>query len=79
MPFRTLRRFTAPIQTNPENGPLVEASLGEASFASTRRNWWSKTLLLTTSAALGGIAVAIWNRRTLARMRQQAEAQDKPL
>jgi galactokinase len=27
--------------------------------------------LLTTSAAFGGIAVAIWNRRTLARMRQE--------
>jgi hypothetical protein len=27
--------------------------------------------LIATSAAFGGIAVAIWNRRTLAKMRQQ--------
>ena len=31
-------------------------------------------LLLTSSAALGGIAVAIWNRRSLVRMRQQIDA-----
>ncbi len=31
-------------------------------------------LLLATSAAFGGIAVAIWNRRILAQMRQQSDA-----
>jgi hypothetical protein len=30
-------------------------------------------LLVVTSAALGGIAVAIWNRRTLADIRREAE------
>jgi hypothetical protein len=35
------------------------------------RNFWRTSLLLATSAALGGIAVAIWNRRILAQMRQQ--------
>lgn len=34
-------------------------------------NFWRTGLLLVTSAALGGIAVAIWNRRTLAQIRQQ--------
>jgi hypothetical protein len=35
-----------------------------------RRNLWRTSLLLASSAAFGGIAVAIWNRRTLAKMRQ---------
>jgi hypothetical protein len=35
------------------------------------RNLWRTGLLLATSAALGGIAVAIWDRRTLAKIRQQ--------
>ncbi|HTZ58147.1 MAG TPA: hypothetical protein VMB49_08625 [Acidobacteriaceae bacterium] len=35
-------------------------------------NFWRTSLLLATSAALGGIAVAIWNRRTLAQMRQSS-------
>jgi hypothetical protein len=35
--------------------------------------------LLATSAALGGIAVAIWNRRTLAQMRQHAQVSDDEL
>jgi hypothetical protein len=35
------------------------------------KNFWRTSLLLATSAALGGIAVAIWNRRILAQIRQQ--------
>ncbi len=38
-------------------------------------------LLLATSAALGGIAVAIWNRRTLADIRRpsdEAETSSEP-
>jgi hypothetical protein len=38
-------------------------------------------LLLATSAALGGIAVAIWNRRTLADIRRpsdEPEASSEP-
>jgi hypothetical protein len=42
-----------------------------------QRSFWRTGLLLATSAALGGIAVAIWNRRTLAQMRQQS-GEDEP-
>jgi hypothetical protein len=41
-----------------------------------RRNFWRSGLLVATSAAFGGIAVAIWNRRTLAKMRQQPSSDD---
>ncbi len=41
-----------------------------------RRNFWRSGLLIATSAAFGGIAVAIWNRRTLAKMRQQTSPGD---
>jgi hypothetical protein len=43
------------------------------------RQWVRSGLLVATSAALGGIAVAIWNRRTLADIRRGAdENQDFP-
>jgi hypothetical protein len=42
-----------------------------------RRSLWRTGLLLATSAALGGIAVAIWDRRTLAQMRQQPPPPDE--
>jgi hypothetical protein len=43
------------------------------------RNLWRTGLLLATSAALGGIAVAIWDRRTLAKIRQQTPpTEDEP-
>jgi hypothetical protein len=32
---------------------------------------WKTILLLGGSAAFGGVAVALWNRRELARMREQ--------
>ncbi len=35
-----------------------------------RRERWATGLLVISSAALGGIAVALWNRHTLARMRE---------
>jgi hypothetical protein len=38
-----------------------------------KRSLWRTGLLLATSAALGGIAVALWDRRTLAQMRQQPQ------
>jgi hypothetical protein len=41
-----------------------------------RQNFWRSGLLIATSAAFGGIAVAIWNRRTLAKMRQQTSPGD---
>jgi hypothetical protein len=41
-------------------------------------SFWRTALLLATSAAFGGIAVAIWNRRTLARIRQEISAGAAP-
>jgi hypothetical protein len=41
------------------------------------KSFWRTGLLLATSAALGGIAVAIWHRRTLAQIRQQADATEE--
>jgi hypothetical protein len=41
-----------------------------------QKNPWRTGLLLATSAALGGIAVAIWNRRTLAQFRQQTPPEE---
>jgi hypothetical protein len=37
------------------------------------RQIWRSGLLMVTSAALGGIAVAIWNRRTLADIRREPD------
>jgi hypothetical protein len=43
------------------------------------RSLWRTGLLLATSAALGGIAVAIWDRRALAQIRQQPPpTEDEP-
>ena len=36
------------------------------------REKWNTAFLLLSSAALGGIAVALWNRRTLEQMRTAA-------
>jgi hypothetical protein len=41
-----------------------------------RRSVWRSGFLIATSAVFGGIAVAIWNRRTLAKMRQQTSPDD---
>jgi hypothetical protein len=66
-----LRSFPSPkiesIRSLPPQEPAVDRP------AATERSFWRATLLLATSAALGGIAVAIWNRRTLAQMRQQSD------
>jgi hypothetical protein len=45
----------------------------EGASTPARRSFWRSGLLLASSAAFGGIAVAIWNRRTLAKMRQQTQ------
>jgi hypothetical protein len=45
--------------------------------APEHKSFWRTGLLLATSAALGGIAVAIWNRRTLAQIRQQTDAREE--
>jgi hypothetical protein len=72
VPFRKLPRFdTEPI-------PIDQAP-GWGPPPSEHSNFWRTSLLLATSAALGGIAVAIWNRRTLAQMRQQPQpSEDEP-
>jgi len=60
-----LRRFiTEKLEENPESQP-------------EKRSLWRTGLLLATSAALGGIAVALWDRRTLAQMRQQPPSPDE--
>jgi hypothetical protein len=59
---------------------LVSTTLPEAQnegiSVPERRNVWHSGLLIATSAVLGGIAVAIWNRRTLAKIRQQTSPDD---
>ena len=59
---------------------VVSASHKEAPDDSSpvpdQRNFWRSGLLIATSAAFGGIAVAIWNRRTLAKMRQKSPPTD---
>ena len=61
MPLRKLS-MPIPFRTKEEFNPSVEPP--------QRTNLWRTSLLLASSAAFGGIAVAIWNRRTLAKMRQ---------
>jgi hypothetical protein len=63
MPLRKFRLDL--VSTTPVQSP------GESPAPSERPNLWRSGLLIATSAAFGGIAVAIWNRRTLAKMRQQ--------
>jgi hypothetical protein len=72
VPFRKLTQFrTEPI-------PIDQAP-GWAPPPAEHTNFWRTGLLLATSAALGGIAVAIWNRHTLAQMRQQSHpSEDEP-
>jgi hypothetical protein len=71
MPLRKFRLnlvTTSHVQKPEENASVPE-----------RRNLWRSGLLIATSAAFGGIAVAIWNRRTLAKMRQQTPPGDSDL
>ncbi len=67
MPLRKFRlELVSPSNEEPD----------EAHSAPESRNFWRSGLLIATSAAFGGIAVAIWNRRTLAKMRQQTPPRD---
>jgi hypothetical protein len=68
MPLRKFRLdlVSTPHAEAPDNSPAVPE----------QRNFWRSGLLIATSAAFGGIAVAIWNRRTLAKMRQQTSPGD---
>jgi hypothetical protein len=60
-----LRKF-APFKTH----PLPESESPKPN------GFWRAGLLLISSAALGGIAVALWNRRTLAQIRQEVTGDD---
>jgi hypothetical protein len=53
-----------------------EEALDDSTPVPEPRNFWRSGLLIATSAAFGGIAVAIWNRRTLAKMRQKSPPLD---
>jgi hypothetical protein len=78
MPFRKLLIPVAPTAKTESTAPAPLSEVpGETPSVPARRSLWRTGLLLTTSAALGGIAVAIWNRRTLAHMRQQSDVQDE--
>ena len=57
-------------------GPLPIDKASGWTPAPEQRSFWRTGLLLATSAALGGIAVAIWNRRILAQIRQQPQPSD---
>jgi hypothetical protein len=70
MPFRKLAAI--PSESREESTSPVPLQEAPSPSAPQRRNLWRTGLLLATSAAFGGIAVAIWNRRTLAQMRQQS-------
>ncbi len=67
-----LRKFRLDLVSTP-NAETPEESPSEPE----RRNFWRSGLLIATSAAFGGIAVAIWNRRTLAKMRQQTPPKEE--
>ena len=61
-------------QFEPLGGEEDEAAGNPSPAASKTRSCWRTALLLTSSAALSGIAFAIWNRRSLARIRQEYES-----
>ncbi len=53
----------------------TEGSLVKSDVKRLGRKEWRSRLLLVSSAVFGGIAVALWNRRTLAGIRLQLEKQ----
>jgi hypothetical protein len=55
-------------------GPVL---VDNPAHPSESKNFWRTSFLLATSAALGGIAVAIWNRRILAQIRQQTPPDER--
>jgi hypothetical protein len=59
----------------PQNERLETSAPPEKKTARpAAREIWRNALLFATSAALGGIAVALWNRRSLERIRQERES-----
>jgi hypothetical protein len=76
MPLRNFpsTRFLKPSKPGPVPVPPPSDEVILPTTAPEARSLWRTGLLLATSAAFGGIAVAIWNRRTLAQMRDQIDA-----
>jgi hypothetical protein len=54
------------------NGDMGAGAEGQDAVRETP-SVWRTGLLLATSAVLGGIAVVLWNRRSLERMREESE------
>ena len=55
--------------------PLEEFQAEDRKTPRTGQDRWSTALLMVGSALLGATAIAFWNRRTIASMRAQIEAQ----
>ena len=54
----------------PQEGPVTADSVPAA--AAQKPSRWRVAMLLASSALLSGIAVVLWNRRTLERIREAA-------
>jgi len=63
-----LHNLPQSVHMTEESAKEMEKRPGQASIA---RKPWQTALLLVGSAALGGMAVAIWNRKVLADMRNR--------
>jgi hypothetical protein len=59
----------------PQNARTSGKSETESSRQNSDRKFWQTALLLAASAAFGGLTVALWNRKTLADMRNRAPEQ----
>ena len=57
--------------TPDNNEPDPTASQPQTATRSPGRKLWQTALLLAGSAAFGGLAVVLWNRKALAEMRKQ--------
>jgi hypothetical protein len=64
--------FRAHLNSAPDS-PSEEHSMVQSGPSSARSGWklWQTALLLAGSAAFGGLAVAFWNRKMLAELRNQ--------
>jgi hypothetical protein len=49
----------------------MTADSNSSATVASRPKFWKTILLLAGSAAFGGVTLALWNRRDLARIREQ--------
>jgi hypothetical protein len=70
MPLRNLRLYLVSPSDDDSDRDHEKEAQADGPPEGEKRSLWRSGLLIATSAALGGIAVAVWNRRTLAKMRQ---------